>query len=303
MYGINTYLNSYAEALKWWEETKPIRGRKEDVRPIGWRGYTHHLIRKTDKGAIECVMNERPIVTFHKNGNIDIHNYVYNTVTTTYFIRSVLGNWVSAYIFDHSLVLGVRGRNEQRRVAPEGKLTIATNGKGGNYHFLRDEVQYTHVINRTKTNNVRERFKDFIDYAIGMAKLRGDEVYGRDEIDKALGKYQGFDLTRIRYTYHKADAVNAVTTFKKLLTSKGDTKYDNYYKILMWIAYSYGGYDWLSRGKVLNLGQCKNGLNEMLFGIFRDECFDAKPTEHNNVKRDPYGKFYAGAWAVYHGDR
>jgi hypothetical protein len=136
-----------------------------------------------------------------------------------------------------------------------------------------------------------------------MAKLRGDEVYKRDEIESALGEHRSFDLTRVRYAYHKTDAVNAVTAFKKWLTTKGDAKYDNYYKILMWMAYSYGSYDWNSRGNTLNLTQCKNGLNDMLFGIFRDECFIAKPTEHNEVKRDPYGKYFAGAWAVYHGDR
>jgi len=37
-------INDYATALKLWEDTKPIRGRAIDTRPLGHRRNDHYLI-------------------------------------------------------------------------------------------------------------------------------------------------------------------------------------------------------------------------------------------------------------------
>lgn len=300
MYGIEP-IKSYAEAVKYWENTKPIRGRKEDVRPIGWRSYTHNTIAKGNKGEIVCTFNNQPTVTFYKDGRVDIKNFSYNTVSTTYFLDSLF-TWhkLRAYIYDHSLVLNLSGH--ERRVQPDSTITLQMD-EAGNYHFVKDAVNYTHKINRKETNNVRAKFDDFRAYVSGLLKLRGDEAYRREELENVLGEDKGTDLNNLQHSWQANERAETLKRFNKYITDKSADRHNNYYKAVLMLIYSYGRYEWNSRGYVASYETIMDGLNTILVGLYRDKCLKSTPTDKNVVKRDIYGKYFSGAWAKFHGDK
>lgn len=61
-------LSSYEGAVKWYEATKPIRGHKDKVRPLGERRYHHRgSISMTDAGVVQLHLWGKPFVEWHKD--------------------------------------------------------------------------------------------------------------------------------------------------------------------------------------------------------------------------------------------
>ena len=68
-------INDYATALKLWEDTKPIRGRDVDTRPLGYREKVDsYQINFLPEGAVECILYKTPVVTFYENGDVHIRH-------------------------------------------------------------------------------------------------------------------------------------------------------------------------------------------------------------------------------------
>jgi hypothetical protein len=296
------WLNNYAEALKKWEETKPIARRKTDDRPLGHRRNTWYLINKGKDDKIECKMYGTPIVTFHKDGRVEITNYNYNTTSTANFIWDVLRSKVNAYIFDFSLVIGI-GKLEQRIKVGES-LFIELMGDG-NYHFLDHKPEVTHTINRANAKAIRARYQDFMQYLDGMAKLRGAEPYSREELEKNMSnELYNLDIGRIRYynTYHEEHAnkiLNALAKFKAYISDTGEDRHIGYYKAMLVMVHSFGKYDWHTKGFVVDTDAMARNFDKALMGLHRNEYFDAKPTDSGQAKRDTYRAYFTGVWDKY----
>ena len=306
MYGNNRNsgiprLHSYEQALKWWTDTKPIRRRATDDRPLGHRRNTWYLINKRDDDAIECLMYGAPIVTFFKDGHIAIMNYRYNSISTANFIYDVLRN-VTAYVFDHSLVIGVG--NQEQRLRTSQSLMLRRDD-GGNYHFADHKPEVTHVINRANAKEIRVRHKDFMQYLDGMAKLRGADPYSRDELSNQLGQQlYNLDLGRVRYyNLNNSEAetmIESIKLFKQYISDKSEDRHINYYKAMLIMVHSYGKYDWNTSGFIGQIDTMLSGFDKALMGIYRDEYLDAKTTDTGKVKRDAYGAYFNGVWGGYH---
>lgn len=59
------HLTSFAAVKYWYDSTKPIRGRKEDVRPIGDRKRTHERIVKVDENTYALLDGDYDVVHHH----------------------------------------------------------------------------------------------------------------------------------------------------------------------------------------------------------------------------------------------
>lgn len=309
-------LTNYAEALARYEAVKPIARRKKsdgatpaDDRPLGNRKNDYYLIAKTDTGAIQCVLYGTPLVTFHPNGNLDITNMTFNSISTANFINDVLRNQgIDASIYDNSLVIGVSsGGYKSQRVGKSETITLKQ-GEDKNYHFVDFKPEVTHTINRKQTNIVRARVQEFNMYLYNMAKVRGNEPFTRDDLlEQLIEKGVAVDLENMRYLnpLHSSgkDAIAGIHQFKDWVTNKAVDRHEGYFKAMLMLVNSYGRYDWKAKGYVLDLHTIQHGLNVMLLGIYRDECLEAKATDTGGVKRDTYGKYFKYIWSAYHGDK
>ena len=91
-------VSSYTAALSKWESIKPIRGRKDqNTRPLYRRGDDTKTIRQLNNGSIAFRLHSTDVVTFNKDGTLDLEPY--SSVSTCAFVRAVFG-W-SNHIFAH----------------------------------------------------------------------------------------------------------------------------------------------------------------------------------------------------------
>lgn len=196
----------YETAHRWWGNTKPIRGRSVDLRPLAERRYADcYSIRKDSQtDAIECVLYKTPVVTFMPDGEIHIRNGGYATASTHMFIQEVLGSGVH--------VNGQRGKTIVRfsghaLALCNNEMLRLRKDENGRLQPLTTQTHYAYRINRKGANIVRARFKDFYDYFKGFIKLRAQD---------AQGQYYGPMRSMINCTFTElADSLGAREYFDK----------------------------------------------------------------------------------------
>lgn len=170
-------LTDYFNANRRWEQTKPIRGRSNDLRPLAERRYadSYNIRKNPSNQAIECVLYQTPSVTFMPDGEVLVSNGGWATASTHMFMCEVLGTGVSA-----------RGQRGKSIVTVGGNaFTLGDNevlrlrkNELRQYEVLGAQTHYDYKMNRTATNNVRARYKEFYNYLKGFVKLRAHESQG-----------------------------------------------------------------------------------------------------------------------------
>lgn len=196
----------YQEALSIFTNSKPIRGRVPEVRPLGDRrdADTYHIRKNGD--AIELVLYRTPVVTFEPDGDVVIFIDGYNSVSTHQFIGQVLG--ISAHGARRTTVLTIGG----------GKYTLADKDKlrlrieDGNWHVLNAKTQWGWKLNRKEITNVRSRYGEFYKYLKGFVNLRTEAakpnrwqpeknyvVIPREELKSAFGQGSLASIREYKY--------------------------------------------------------------------------------------------------------
>ena len=163
-------LRTYGMAKELYDSIKPIRGRADDVRPLGDRRRTHEVIRKVhvrheETGAMveayACRLYSTDVVTYFPDGSITIYTGGWNTMSTMKFI-----NWVSLVSVSSS----------------KGHVWLMDNQ--GKYHPFYDTIRVDannavinpkpfvrRVVDRQKSAEVRKAIKPFTDFCTTMLKL------------------------------------------------------------------------------------------------------------------------------------
>jgi hypothetical protein len=78
-------VHSYAEALRIHSNTKPLRGRAEEIRPLGNRRDADTYWIRKHGDAIELVLYKTPVITFEPDGDVVLFVDSYNSVSTHQF--------------------------------------------------------------------------------------------------------------------------------------------------------------------------------------------------------------------------
>lgn len=165
------YLRTYEEALKRFNNTKPIRGTENTDKPerrLGARRYGHLLIDKLDNGDVQCILYRTPVLTYKPNGDIVINVGDYTSHFTCAFIESILPG-VSGRHVRGRMVLNVNGN--EYAVAKNQPIVIRMNEQTHRPEVAAAEGVYTWRINRAKANNVRAPFKAFLKFYRGFVSL------------------------------------------------------------------------------------------------------------------------------------
>lgn len=287
----------YKRALKRWEDSKPIRGRAVEVRPLGHRhNVNSYHIAKTEDGSVQCFLYKTPVVTFRPNGEVMIQNDSWNSVSTTYFIEEVLG--IHARIFDNSLCIGMDYTGINTRVPREGCF-LKRDKKTDKYEVLNEQPFYVHVINRKKANIVRANYKEFSTYMQGMCKLKGNSVFPTEEYERVLGRpdKEKWPCELNRTEYARWD--DGIVKFFKLITdTNAETKNDSFYNAMLQVVRSFGTQRWKEgdEGYVITEKRAVDGLHSLLIGWHRDEVLEAKELPKGAVRRDSNRIYYSRGW-------
>ena len=175
-------INNYTEAYRKWNSTKPMRGRSDDIRPLGERRYvdTYSIRKNVWTEAIELVLYQTPVIKFKSDDEVVINYGRWPSASTCQFISRVLWG-VGASRVRGDVVLGFStadGRVIQKLGQDEELVLVRVDGR---WQPKEIKTLFDYRINRKEANNVRKDVKQFRDYLQGMVKLMEDEsvLYGQ----------------------------------------------------------------------------------------------------------------------------
>jgi hypothetical protein len=277
------HIDSYEQALKQFETTKPIRGREVECRPLGHRDRPHFSIQKLDDGSIACCDYNpaHKTVTFKPNGEVLVVPAWVST-STAVFIEEVLG--LRAKVFDHSLVISVGGT--YYRLPKEG-LTIKRNDNGA-YEAINPEPRVVHRIKRRESNIVRSKYSEFRDYLTGFIRLRGeDNRIEEDEYKEVFGiTIKTYNYGNEDYTYERiatpdmdmSKPENVATVIGWMTSEEAMDKY----KCALALIKDSSGYYRIKEASVLTL------LDRFILAHHKDTVFKEVLLEAGDIRKDRY---------------
>jgi hypothetical protein len=320
-------IHNYADALKRYDNTKPIKGRQDDPRPLGERRYvdTYSIRKNIWTNAIECILYKTPVVKFTTEDEVVINIDNWPSASTCQFITRVLGG-VGAYRVKGQVVLGFSGIEARAMLPAQGELVLVRNTSGGWIPKVKQTL-YDYRISRKESNNVRKQVSQFKDYLSGVIKLKSEErvvnegthyerrfnlvktTYG--ELIEVFGKSQDMhgavrpDVDKWKITdkpkYYggaNKDMVwskyrEATTEFFDLVRNDQDdnARHQNYwiaYNILFVQEQSLYWRDNMESQVTLGIDQFEKVLEKILFKMFADKVFTKVALPEGKV---PTGKY------------
>ena len=319
-------IRDYAEAIKQFNNSKPIRGRNEEKRPLGDRRNvdTYSIRKNVWTEAVECVLYRTPVIKFTTEGEIILNIDNWPSASTCQFINRVIRG-VSANRVRGDVVLHFAD-NSKAMLPAKGELALAQDSNGRWFPKVK-QVLYDYRVSRKEANNVRKQVSQFKDYLSGVIKLKSEErvinegthyerrfnlvktTYG--ELIEVFGKSQDMnngcrpDVDKWKITHKpkyyraedKAEAWanyrQATAEFFDLVRNDQDdnARHQNY-----WIAYNilfvqeqslYWRNDMDSQ-VTLGIDQFEKVLDKVLFTMFSDKVYKKVALPEGKV---PTGKY------------
>ena len=165
-------VHSYADALKIHDNTKPLRGRLEEIKPLGDRRDADTYRIRKNGDAIELVLYKTPVITFMPDGEVVLFVDNHNTVSTHQFIHRVLN--IPAGGVRRTTVLTIN--NSKYTLADKDKLRLRRDDEGGNWQVLNPTQQWAWRLDRKAVTNVRSKYGEFYKYLKGFVNLRTESI-------------------------------------------------------------------------------------------------------------------------------
>jgi len=182
-------LRTYAEAVRWEAEIKPIRGRTPECKPLGDRKKTYATIRKENQDIVVRLYNT-DIVRWQPDGTVIVRQGGHESNSTRAYLNAVLPLWFSSYqgttmwwsgrdgAHGHHLL---HARKDNIFKHDPNNVSLAP------YTFTNPKPCVVHKKNRTGAKTVRAKYAAFFKYVKNIKKLLGAD--GRIEQDRDLVKY------------------------------------------------------------------------------------------------------------------
>lgn len=167
--------NFYESYKNLYESVKPIRGRAEDVRPIGQRRRDWETIEKRGDNYA-CRLYNTDVVTYYPDGSIGLRADTWSTPLTADFMHE----HSPFYVYKRYKKLWVRVRGVEKAddkhypIPSEGELRMVKDCEISGYIYYKPSepvVIQQRVVDRTKAKAGRENLKGFLDWAKMFMKL------------------------------------------------------------------------------------------------------------------------------------
>jgi hypothetical protein len=297
-------LHNWMDAKAHHDSIKPIR--TDGVRPIGNRRKKEADIRE-EADAIICRLYETDVVTYHKDGRIEVRLDGWMSQSTAAFISAALEPtglrhnqmWITA-------TTGDTYTGGWLALDPNGVNTFVRIGSG-DLKFLNPTSTKVHTVNRARTNNVRRQYKPFLDYLKNVVKLRGDfEGTSNKRVTCSVQEYKDVFGTMTDFVGDANTAypfpayvpskryVPDMEPVEQLLDLATSTKNEDHYKAFLWLVRS-SGYPLLNDGVHAfwsHANYLTKHFNNLMLFRHRDECFDKTYAPVGKVAKDNYANFF-----------
>lgn len=322
-------IHNYADALKRYDNTKPIKGRDDEPRPLGERRYvdTYSIRKNVWTEAIECILYKTPVVKFTTEGEIIINIDNWPSSSTCQFIDRVIPS-VRANRVKGQVVLHFAD-NSKAMLPARGELTLVRDSNGRWTPKVKQTL-YDYRVNRKEANNVRKTVSMFRDYINGVVKLKGEErvinedtyyetrfsivkttyaelieVFGKEENEhetKCKPNVDGWDklIDKPKYWSDKAEAWqmyrDKTEKFFDLVRNDqdDDARHQNYwiaFNLLMVQGQSLHWRDSAESQVTLGVEQFGKHLEKILFKMFADKVFTRVELPEGKVPTGKYDEY------------
>ena len=161
--------NYYQDFKNLYDGIKPIRGRAEDVRPIGQRRRTWERI-EMDRDVVACRLYDTQVVRYYPDGRIGVRCGGWQSPMTAEFIHTH-SPW-QCFKRNNKLWVMVRTETEKYMHYPiptQGEIQFRLEGS----HWLPvgDVVVEKRVVNRERAKEARAPYRPFLDWAKTFLKM------------------------------------------------------------------------------------------------------------------------------------
>lgn len=215
---------NYREFKEKYENTKPIRGRSEDVRPLGKRSRTHEVIRANTQpdGSVSyaCRLYRTDCVEYFANGDVVLRTGGHVGPTTAAFLHRYSPYSVMR-AYGH--IWAMSGTLPTCHIVPsKGGLRVERPGSGP--HKVHSLPMYRKVVNRTKAREARSPFMPFLSWAKSFLSMSDGWIMyeTRREVMGADGRYENAGEhnanLRPKYTYPLAHGLGCAASAEQLYT-------------------------------------------------------------------------------------
>ena len=282
-----TRIFNYEQALAHFNDTKPIRGRDVECRPLGHRDRPHFSIQLNDKQEVECCdYNAKPSVTFKPNGEVWIRPQ-WISASSCAFIEEVLG--IGSSQVDYKIRIELESGTF---VVPkkDGLVIKRDPERGNNYHPLSVQRNVVHHIKRGVANNVRQQYADILSYAHGYFKLEAKmpsdeeqrEMFGTKQVvneyaDGSRYEYEVLNVPRLEYSNPED-----VDAFVAMMRSDEPM---NQYKAIVALRIQNGSW----RSEKRSYKEVLQVIDRMILTMHKDEVFKEVEVPAGVVRKDIYG--------------
>jgi hypothetical protein len=282
-----TRIFSYEQALKQFNDTKPIRGRDVECRPLGHRDRPHFSIRLNEQQEVECCeYNHKPSVTFRPNGEV-LLNPQWVSVSSCAFIEEVLG--IASSQVDYKIRVELASGTF---VVPkkDGLVIKRDPERNNNYHPLSVQPNVVHHIKRGVANIVRSQYADVLSYAHGYFKLGATmpsdeeqrEMFGTRQIVNEYADGERYEYEVLNSPKWEISNPEDVKQFIDLMRS-GEPM--DQYKAMVALRIQNGSWR-IGKQTYKNVLQV---IDRMILVKHRDEVFKEVEVPAGVVRKDIYG--------------
>ena len=174
-------LNSFAQAKARYEQTTPIRGNKDKVRPLGFRKH-HRMasIAMPDADTVVFSYYGDPFVTWRSDNTFTVTNGVYQSAYTAKHLSYFLPRrWYTDWV-DCAMVIHNYGADKRYFIPVGAAFKFVPNGDG--FDLVDKPVAYSI---RKKRNSLKhelaqqQSFKDWLTVVLSVASVVSEPEAGQ----------------------------------------------------------------------------------------------------------------------------
>lgn len=297
-------MDNYAYALKWYENTKPIRGREPEVRPLGNRRDADTYSIRKNGGDVELVLYKTPVITFTPSGDVKLQIDGWSTVATHQFIWHVLG--LRSFGRNKKSIVQVEGLSY---VVPDTGMVVRkkADALGGwcVVSEMKSNTQYK--LNRKAANNVRARYKPFTDYLSSTMRLRTDGSSGSFNITYAeyaevFGEVEKPTWDRSStYTTFNLETTDGALVGKDFFALIGSGEHVNFYHAALRlflhdtnVNMNWGPTPFKEHGRITNMLSTEQALDKLILKHHAKEVLDTVEVPVGKIPHKKYADWIKG---------
>lgn len=306
-------MRTYADAVRREAETKPIRGRTPEVKPLGRRNQSYFNISR--EGDDICVnAGTTPVIRYRPNGDVLVYDQAdWNKATFNDLIGGVAGIHIItkdgkawAHVDGGLSMLRPNPRRQYNRetrewampkdtVVPENVFRLVekyANSPGYlAWTYVNPPQRMVHNIRRKAMKEVQERYAAFTAYATAMESLRKDNPPNPSEYEEPFNVKFGTSAlnNQTYYGWHSLGMPPAVTS-----NAFSHANANNLCNLMLSddAETNYKAYLWLATQHYTHRGPIADRIKRVLIMNHYDDVLMRREASAGKATKDRY------AWAV-----